>query len=95
MLKIITLDLVIDNELVSSVNFTNRNLAEAFANGVYGNIKDEKKESSQFIATECLVYEDIDEVAIAIGKSIGLTDEEIESLNKEIEVEVQKLKDNE
>ena len=52
MIKIVALDLLIENELVGTYHFTNKELAESFAKGLWENISQEKQSLAEFKAIE-------------------------------------------
>ncbi len=87
MLRIITIDLVIKNELTGTFNFTNRALAEAFAESIKLNVKDELKDDVAFVATEYEVIEDFDELAFKVGKMLGIEEERINEIVEEVKKE--------
>lgn len=83
MIKVVTLDLVIDDKLVGVYHFANRHLAEFFSKGLWDNISEEKQLLAQFRATEYEVCEDIDDMAYTLGRAIGFEDERIKELIEE------------
>jgi hypothetical protein len=83
MIKIVALDLVIDNDLVGTYNFASKELAELFAQGIYENIVDDKKSVTEFRATEYSVCEDAEDMALVLGKAIGIDDDKINELIEE------------
>ena len=80
MIKIVALDLLIENELVGTYHFTNKELAESFAKGLWENISEEKQSLAEFKAIEYAVCEDVDDMAFVLGKAIGFEDERIKEL---------------
>jgi hypothetical protein len=83
MIKIVALDLVIDNDLIGTYNFSSKELAELFAQGIYENIVDDKKSVTEFRATEYSVCEDAEDMALILGKAIGIDDDKINELIEE------------
>lgn len=83
MIKVVTLDLLIENELVGTYHFANKELAELFAKGLWENITEEKQSSAEFKAIEYAVCEDVDDMAFVLGKAIGFEDERIKELIEE------------
>lgn len=83
MIKVVTLDLIIENQLVGTYNFTSKELAEMFAQGIYEQIVDDKKSVSEFKATEYAVCENADDMALVLGKAIGIDDDRIKELLEE------------
>jgi len=49
MINIVSLDLIIDNELIATYNFASKTLAELFAQGLYENIDSEKQPLTELI----------------------------------------------
>jgi hypothetical protein len=83
MITVVSLDFIIDNELIATYHFANKTLAELFAQGLYENIKEEKQQVSEFRATEYSVCEDGEDIAITLGKAIGIDDDRITELIEE------------
>lgn len=83
MINIVSLDLIIDNELIATYNFASKTLAELFAQGLYENIDSEKQPLTEFRATEYPVCENAEDMAVMLGKAIGIDDERITELIEE------------